>query len=284
MNSIEMDGKGLADRILTSLELDVKNLKREGIAPCLAVLSSYSDASKVYIRSKQKACERIGIEFRHIQIMPRALFRYLSVIDELNKDPNVHGIIVQLPIDNWPNESQYVRTILDSVNVKKDVDGLGSINTADIWTTGMPRYQPCTPEGIIRLLDEYFDIISGKHAVILGRSNLVGKPLAGMLLEKGCTVTICHSETELLMRHVSSADILVTAMGKPNVIEQLPYGIEALVDVSINRDEFGHLVGDIPKTLYSRFKYYTPVPGGVGPMTVAMLMEHVVESARTSFQ
>lgn len=284
MNSIKMDGKGLADRILTSLELDVKDLKQEGVTPCLAVLSSYDDASKVYIRSKQKACERIGVDFRHILIASCSLGSYLALIDELNKDPNVHGIIVQLPIDIWPNESQYVRTILDSIDVKKDVDGLGSINTADIWTTGYARYQPCTPEGIIRLLDEYFDTICGKHTVILGRSNLVGKPLAGMLLEKGCTVTICHSETELLMRHVSSADILVTAMGNPKVIEQLPYGIETLVDVSINRDEFGHLVGDIPKTLYSRFKYYTPVPGGVGPMTVAMLMEHVVESARTSVQ
>ena len=279
-DSIKMDGKALADDILTDLKIRVDRLKLVGVTPCLAVISSEDDASKVYIRQKEKACERLGITFKHFPMSNNVMhLDYIDLIEELNNDESVHGIIIQQPIGDFREDSPYVRSILNSVDFRKDVDGLTLNNLGDIWASNLAYNEPCTPKGIVRLLKKYLGDLTGKHVVILGRSNLVGKPLAGLLLSEDCTVTICHSKTEKLMRHIYSADILVTAMGDPNIIKDLPYGIEALVDVSMNRDENGKLIGDIPRELYDEFKYYTPVPGGVGPMTVAMLMENVVESA-----
>lgn len=283
MDSIKMDGKALANDILDRLKVKVDSLKSLDVSPCLAIISSGGDASNVYVKQKIKACERLGIKRIHYKIDELSGHTaFIDAVTKYNNDPNVHGIIVQLPIRDYDDMSPYVRSILNHISYEKDVDGLSSDNVADIWADDISYYEPCTPKGIVRLLKHYLGDISGKHAVILGRSTLVGKPLAGLLLRENCTVTVCHSHTEMLMRHISSADILVTAMGNKDIIKELPYGIEALVDVSINRDEYGRLIGDVPKTLYNRFKYYTPVPGGVGPMTVAMLMENVVDAAENT--
>lgn len=280
MNSIKMDGKALADDILDSMKRYVEIINEAGAEPCLAIISSGDDAGNVYVKQKIKTCERIGIKCLHYAMGEEsAHIDYIELISKLNDDPTVHGIIVQLPIKGYSDTSPYVRSILNHIAYEKDVDGLSKSNVANIWADDTTYYEPCTPRGIVTLLRYYLGDISGKHVVIVGRSTLVGKPLAGLLLRENCTVTVCHSHTKMLMRHIASADILVTAMGNPNIIKDIPYGIEALVDVSINRDEFGHLTGDVPKHLYNRFKYYTPVPGGVGPMTVAMLMENVVDAA-----
>ncbi len=284
MDSIKMDGKALANNILDELKVRIDSLKNFDVKPCLAIISSGGDASNIYVKQKIKACRRLGIECIHHKIDELAgHIDFIDAITKYNNDPNVHGIIAQLPIRDYDDMSPYVRSILNHISYEKDVDGLSESNVADIWVDDISYYEPCTPRGIVTLLKHYLGDISGKHVVILGRSTLVGKPLAGLLLREDCTVTICHSKSEMLMKHVCNADILVTAMGNPNVIKEIPYGIEALVDVSINRDEFGHLVGDVPKMLYSRFKYYTPVPGGVGPMTVAMLMENVADAAENTF-
>ncbi len=283
MNSIKMDGMVLADDILSELKPRVENLKRLGVEPCLAIISSGDDAGNLYVNQKIKKCDQLGIKCLHYSFGANTYHtNYIDLVTRLNNDPNVHGIIVQLPIEGYSDTSPYVRSIMNHISYEKDVDGLSQNNVADIWADDYTYHEPCTPKGIVVMLKKHLGNISGKHVVILGRSTLVGKPLAGLLLREDCTVTVCHSKSEMLMRHICAADILVTAMGNPNIIKDLPYGIEALVDVSMNRDEFGHLVGDIPKTLYNRFKYYTPVPGGVGPMTVAMLMENVVEAAENS--
>lgn len=283
MNSIKMDGKALADDILTRLKFKVDNLKNLGVEPSLAIITSGTDAGNVYVNQKVKTCERIGVKCQHYAMSEDSEhIDYIELISKLNEDPTVHGIIVQLPIKGYSDTSPYVRSILNHISYEKDVDGLSESNVANIWADDTVYYEPCTPKGIVRLLKHCLGEISGKHVVIVGRSTLVGKPLAGLLLRENCTVTMCHSKTEMLMRHICGADILVTAMGQPGVITGVPHGIEALVDVSINRDEFGHLVGDVPKYLYKRFKYYTPVPGGVGPMTVAMLMENVVNAAENT--
>lgn len=283
MKSIKMDGRALADKILVDQTVKVAKLKGLGVEPCLAIISSGDDAGNVYVKQKIKTCERIGIKCLHYAMGEEsAHIDYIELISKLNDDPTVHGIIVQLPIKGYSDTSPYVRSILNHIAYEKDVDGLSESNVANIWADDITYYEPCTPKGIVRLLKKYLGNLDRKHVVILGRSTLVGKPLAGLLLRENCTVTVCHSHTEMLMRHICAADILVTAMGQPGVIKDLPYGIEALVDVSINRDEFGHLTGDVPKHLYNRFKYYTPVPGGVGPMTVAMLMENVVDAAENT--
>ena len=283
MDSIKMDGRALADDILDKLASKVKNLKKLGVTPCLAIISSGDDAGNVYVKQKIKACLRIGVKCLHYVMDEESdHIDYIERISKLNDDPTVHGIIVQLPINGHSDTSPYVRSILNHISYEKDVDGLSRNSIADIWSEEISNFEPCTPKGIVALLKKYLGDISGKHVVILGRSTLVGKPLAGLLLRENCTVTVCHSHTEMLMRHICAADILVTAMGQPGVIKDLPYGIEALVDVSINRDEYGKLVGDVPKHLYNRFKYHTPVPGGVGPMTVAMLMENVVDAAENT--
>ncbi len=283
MAAIKMDGRMLADSILEQLTTKVNVLKSFGVTPKLAIIASSTYQGESYIRSKAKACSRIGVECAIYRITPEmAHYDIISMINDLNNDGSVHGIIVQLPIDGYFNQSAYVHSILDAIDHTKDVDGLGAYNVSELWGEDYAYFEPCTPRGIVTLLKHYHGDLTGKHAVILGRSILVGKPLTAMLLNEDCTVTVCHSYSKKLMHHATNADILVTAMGNPNLITNLPHGLGTLVDVSINKDEFGKLVGDIPKYLHDRFQYYTPVPGGVGPMTVAMLMENVVDAAENS--
>lgn len=283
MNSIKMDGRLVANDILEELKTRVSVLKDMGVTPKLAIVATSTYQGESYIRSKTKACGRLGIDWTIHYILPdMAHSDVIDIINRLNADDSVHGIIVQLPIDGYSNQAPYVHSILNAIAYEKDVDGLGMFNVAELWGEDFAYFEPCTPRGVVKLLKHYHGDLTGKHAVILGRSVLVGKPLAAMLLNENCTVTVCHSYSEKLMYHATNADILVTAMGNPNILTNLPHGLGALVDVSINRDPLGHLVGDVPKHLYNRFAYYTPVPGGVGPMTVAMLMENVVDAAENS--
>lgn len=261
-----LDGKALATSIRGELhELVIQ----QNLHPCLAIVTVGDDpASAVYVRNKKKACDEIGVECRHKCLPSDTTEKELiSLIKELNRDETVHGIIVQLPLPKHLNSKRITETIWRS----KDVDGFGQNSL----------FHPCTPEGIIRLLDHYLIPIEGQHAVILGRSNIVGKPLAKMLLDRNATVTICHSKTPEYVKNflLHNAHIVIAATGVPNLIE-LPYAhFITYVDVGINRDKDGKICGDIPQEVKDRSQAYTPVPGGIGPMTVAMLMEHVVQAA-----
>lgn len=285
MYSEPMEGKRYAENFLyTFYKDDVEYLKANKIYPSLAIVTGGDDAGGVYVRSKQTACRKLGIECHIFKTTNMRFSDIMDLIENLNNDKFIHGIIVQLPLDPKKFTGMQQLQITRAIDPRKDVDGLtvervGELHCG-IGTDIASTIAPCTAKGIITLLDHYlYGSYEGKHTVILGRSMLVGRPLAEMLLQRDCTVTVCHSHTKNIMQHVSRADILVTAMGNPNIITDLPYGIEALVDVSMNRDEDGNLVGDIPKSLYNHFKLYTPVPGGVGPMTVAMLMENVIIAA-----
>lgn len=261
-----LDGKALAASIRGELhELVIQR----NLHPCLAIVTVGDDpASAVYVRNKKKACDEIGIECRHIRYSESITQATLkSSIRILNNDPSVHGIIIQLPLPKHLNAEE----IKEYVWRSKDVDGFGQNSL----------FHPCTPEGVIRLLDHYNIPIEGQHAVILGRSNIVGRPLAKMLLDRNATVTVCHSKTPEYVKNflLHNAHIVIAATGVPNLIE-LPYAhFITYVDVGINRDKDGKICGDIPQEVKDRSQAYTPVPGGIGPMTVAMLMEHVVQAA-----
>ena len=262
-----LDGKALAESIKGDLhEIVIKH----NLHPCLAIVTVGDDpASAIYVRNKKKACDEIGIVCRH-ECLPANTTEsnLIKLIKELNRDESIHGIIVQLPLPKHINPDK----ITDAIWRSKDVDGFGQNSL----------FHPCTPEGIIRLLDHYLIPIEGKNVVILGRSNIVGRPLAHMMLDRNANVTVLHSKTGDGDRHdfLEKADIIVSAAGKPNVV--VPNDISprtVIVDVGINRDQNGKLCGDVHPLAYEFSHAYTPVPGGVGPMTVAMLMEHVVQSA-----
>ena len=262
-----LDGKALATSIRGEL---AETVREYGLKPCLAIVTVGDDpASAVYVRNKKKACEQIGIECRHISF-PEDTTEYmvLSAVRNLCSDNEVHGVIVQLPLPKHINAANITSLIWRS----KDVDGFGHDSL----------FAPCTPEGVIRLLDHYNIEIDGANAVVLGRSNIVGKPLAQMLLDRNATVSICHSHTSYEQRNdlTRNADIICCAVGEPGLLtpEDIKPGA-VLVDVAINRDIEGKLCGDVNPTCYPYAYAYTPVPGGIGPMTVAMLMEHVVQSA-----
>lgn len=261
-----LDGKALA----TSIRGDLHELVTEhNLHPCLAIVTVGDDpASAVYVRNKKKACDEIGITCRH-ECLPANTteFNLIKLIKELNRNEFIHGIIVQLPLPKHINPD----AVTDAIWRSKDVDGFGQNSL----------FHPCTPEGIIRLLDHHLIPIEGKNVVILGRSNIVGRPLARMMLDRNANVTVLHSKTSDEDRHgfLKKANIIVSAVGKPNVVVPDDVWGATIVDVGINRDENGKICGDVNPLAYNYSHAYTPVPGGVGPMTVAMLMEHVVQSA-----
>ena len=261
-----LDGKALAASIRGDLH---KLVTEHNLHPCLAIVTVGDDpASEVYVRNKKKACDEIGIECRHIRYSASMTQPQLrNSLRILNNDPEVHGIIVQLPLPSHINAEEVKNYIWRS----KDVDGFGQDSL----------FHPCTPEGIIRLLDHHLIPIEGKNVVILGRSNIVGRPLAHMMLDRNANVTVLHSKTGDGDRHdfLEKANIIVSAVGKPNVIVPNDIYNATIIDVGINRDQNGKLCGDVHPLAYEFSNAYTPVPGGVGPMTVAMLMEHVVQSA-----
>ena len=272
MNNI-IDGKKIRDEILVELKKEVKTYM---IKPCLAVIQIGNDeASNSYIKAKENACHNIGIYFKHIKFEETAKeIEVINKIIELNNDEYTHGILIQLPLPEKFNADKLINYIARN----KDVDGLTDINLGKLFNNKNGLVS-CTPQGIIELLEHEKIDISGKNVVIVGRSNLVGKPLMGLLLNKDATVTICHSKTENLKEHTKKADILIVAVGKKHFIKKDMIKENAVViDVGINKEN-GKLYGDIDfENVKEKVFKITPVPGGVGPMTVAMLMKNVIKS------
>ena len=274
---IIIDGKMVASKIKENIAAEVKTLKQKtGKTPGLAVVLVGNDpASAVYVRNKNKTCENLGFHsFENILPADTSESKLLGLIHELNIDDRVNGILVQLPLPDQISSNK----ILEAINPKKDVDGFHLENVGRL-VTGNATFKPCTPEGIIQLLDHYEVNIEGKHAVILGRSNIVGKPISLLLLERNATVTICHSKTQNLSAITKSADILIAAIGKPNfVTEDMIKDNTIVVDVGINRVD-NKLIGDVDyQSVSKKASLITPVPGGVGPMTIAILMANTLQS------
>lgn len=275
-----INGKEIAAEVRSELKAEIELLKQvKGVVPGLAVvLVGENPASKVYVRNKGKACEEVGIRsIQHTLPANTTQAELLKLIDELNKSNDVNGILVQLPLPSHIDE----QLVLEAIVPHKDVDGFHPYNVGRLMI-GNPLLQPCTPYGVMRLIDSTGIDISGKDAVIVGRSNIVGKPMAMMLLKRNATVTICHSKTKDLVEKVRSADIIIAAIGKAEFVKGDWVKEGALViDVGINRKEDGKLVGDVDfEEVSKKASHITPVPGGVGPMTIAMLLKNTVEAAR----
>ena len=274
-----IDGKELAKNIRLKLKDEVIELKNADINPKLAVIMVGDDkASKVYVKNKSKACEDVGIEYEeHILPANTKMEELLELIEKLNNDETIHGILVQSPLPKGLDANEAFRTI----SPKKDVDGFNPINVGKL-SLNQDCFVSCTPYGIIKMLESYNIEIEGAHAVIIGRSNIVGKPLAQCLLNKNATVTICHSRTKNLKELTKQADILIAAIGKAKfVTEDMVKDRATVIDVGINRMDDGKLLGDTDfENIKDKVSYITPVPGGVGPMTIAMLMHNVVKAAK----
>ena len=276
-----LSGKEFAARIKEDAARGVAELKTAGVLPRLAVIIVGSDpASEVYVRNKQRTCEELGIRSDHIALPAEtSKEELLACIEELNVDPEVHGILVQLPLPTQIAEDE--EEILSHIDPRKDVDGFHPVNVGHL-VLGAPGLRPCTPAGCIRMLDYAGIPIEGAHAVIIGRSNIVGKPMAHLLLERNATVTICHSRTQNLAAIARTADILVAAVGRPRFVtaDMVKEGA-TVIDVGINRIAPKKLVGDVDFDAAAAVAgAITPVPGGVGLLTVAMLMENVVQAAK----
>lgn len=281
MSAIVIDGKIRSALILDELKNRVSALAEHGVQPGLAVILVGEDpASKVYVRNKEKACEKVGIRsFPVLMSVDTTQEQLELVIDRLNADPLVHGILVQLPLPRGLDEERALKRI----QPEKDVDGFHVVNSGLLFRGGN-GVLPCTPRGIIDLLHFSGTSLAGKEAVVIGRSNLVGKPVAMLLLNENCTVTVCHSRTKDLAFHTKTADILVSAVGKAGFVtaDMVKQGA-VVIDVGINRTENG-IVGDVASDVWDVASAITPVPGGVGKMTVAMLMSNTVEAAERMLQ
>lgn len=274
-----LDGKSLAKKIRENLKSEVEDLKKKGINPKLAVILIGDDASsKIYVRNKSQACEEVGIRYEeHLLPTTVEMDELLELIENLNKREDITGILLQSPIPHHLD----INEAIQKISYKKDVDGFHPINVGKL-ILNQDCLVSCTPYGIIKLLEEYNIEIAGKNVVIVGRSNIVGKPMSACMLNKDATVTICHSRTENLAEYTSKADILICAIGKAKYIksEMIKEGA-VVVDVGINRGEDGSICGDVDfENALPKVKYITPVPGGVGPMTIAMLMNNVVKVAK----
>lgn len=279
-----MDGKKLAQEVKAELKQRVEELwTSKQIVPRLAVILVGEDpASQVYVRNKRRAAEKIGIKTVD-NLLPATVSEadLLDLIYEYNEDPNIHGILVQLPLPVHIDEAKVTHAILPS----KDVDGFHPVNMGHLFMN-MPHSLPCTPRGIMELLAAYGISPAGKEVVIVGRSNIVGRPMVALMLNADATVTVAHSKTKDLRAVTKRADILVVATGRPEMITGADIKPGAVViDVGVNRLADGHLVGDVQhQTVEGVASYLTPVPGGVGPMTIAMLMKQTVEFAEKSGQ
>ncbi|GEN32817.1 MULTISPECIES: bifunctional methylenetetrahydrofolate dehydrogenase/methenyltetrahydrofolate cyclohydrolase FolD [Aneurinibacillus] len=272
-------GAEVAAEIRAALKEEVAQLKEQGIHPGLAVILIGDDpASHSYVKGKEKACHEIGIYSevirRDASITQEEL---LAMVEEYNQNPNIHGILVQLPLPKHISE----KAVIDAISPEKDVDGFTPINVGNMLI-GSDCYLPCTPHGIIELIKRSGQSIEGKHAVVIGRSNIVGKPVAMLLLQENATVTIAHSRTKDLASITRQADILVVAVGRAEMIraEHVKSGA-VVIDVGVNRNAEGKLVGDVHfDSVKEVASYLTPVPRGVGPMTITMLMKNTVEAAK----
>jgi methylenetetrahydrofolate dehydrogenase (NADP+)/methenyltetrahydrofolate cyclohydrolase len=276
-----INGKELAQKIRTNLKDEVEDLKSKGINPKLAVIMVGEDkASKVYVKNKSKACDEIGIEFEEFLMDETTTMpELLELIEKLNNRKDIHGILLQSPIP----KNLDINQAFNAIDYRKDVDGFHPINVGKL-SIGEDCFISCTPYGVIKMLEEYNIPIEGKNAVILGRSNIVGKPLIQCMLKKNATVTVCHSRTQNIGEITKNADILIVAIGKAKfVTEDMVKDGAVVIDVGINRTDEGKLVGDVDfENVEKKASYITPVPGGVGPMTIAMLMNNVVKAAELS--
>ncbi len=275
--AVILDGRAYSDIALDHVSEKVKALKKRGVTPGLAVILVGDDpASQTYVRSKGRACDRVGIYSRTLILAGDTTQEELEKqIAELNRDDKIDGILLQLPLPPHLNEQH----ALSCIAPEKDVDGFHALNAGRLMLS-LDGVQPCTPKGIMFMLKQAGVQIDGAHAVVVGRSNIVGKPVAMMLMQENATITLCHSHTTDLKAHTLQADILVAAVGKPHLItEDMVKPGAAVIDVGINRVN-GHLVGDVDYDNVSKIAgYISPVPGGVGLMTVAMLMDNVVSLA-----
>lgn len=273
-----IDGKELSKNIRLGLKDEVQELKNNGINPKLAVIMVGEDkASKVYVKNKSKACEEIGIEYEEYLLDENTTMeKLLEVIDNLNDRKDIDAILLQSPIP----KNLDINLAFQRIDPKKDVDGFNPINVGKL-SLNQDCFVSCTPYGIIKMLEQYNIKIEGANAVIIGRSNIVGKPLIQCLLNKNATVTVCHSKTNDIKEFTKNADILIAAVGKPRfVTEDMVKDSAVVIDVGINRTDDG-LVGDVDfENVSKKASYITPVPGGVGPMTIAMLMNNVVKAAK----
>lgn len=278
MDTRIIDGIAAARRLRSELRDRAGLLAVRGLQPGLAAVQVGDDpASKVYVRNKMKACAEVGLYSEHVEL-PAATTEaaLLEKITALNHDPRIHGILVQLPLPAQISADNVLRAVAP----EKDVDGFHPYNVG-LLSTGQPRFVPCTPAGVMTLLAGEEIGLDGREAVVVGRSNIVGKPMAMLLLQKGATVTMCHSRTKDLASHTCRADVLIAAVGRARMIgaEMIKPGA-VVVDVGINRLPDGKLAGDVAfEAMLGKASHITPVPGGVGPMTVAMLMANTVRAA-----
>lgn len=276
MSAQNISGKELSEKTREELKNKVASLKERKKTPGLAVVLVGEDpASQVYVNNKEKACQQIGIYSEVFRLCESTSQEELiSLVEKLNDDPNIHGILVQLPLPEHIDEQAVIRAI----SPKKDVDGF-HVQSAGALLTGLPGFVSCTPKACIKLIKKTGIDMAGKHAVVVGRSNIVGKPVSILLLNENCTVTMCHSKTKDLPAVCASADILVAAIGRPEFItgDFIKQGA-VVIDVGINRVE-GKLKGDVKfEEAAEKAAFITPVPGGVGPMTITMLLENTVEA------
>lgn len=278
-----IDGKALSRRLRVGFRERVQRLQERGVSPGLAViLVGDNPASRVYVGNKIKACEECGVRSLHIALAADVTeAEVLATIQRLNNDPGVHGILVQLPL---PAHIPIAR-VLEAISVHKDVDGFHLYNVGAL-VTGNSIFPPCTPYGVQLLLDTTGIDVAGKNAVVVGASNIVGKPMGLMLLQREATVTICHARTRDLAQHTILADILIVAAGKPGlIVPQMVKEGAIVIDVGINRLPDGRIVGDVCfDEVKEKASWITPVPGGVGPMTVTMLIENTLRSAERAFK
>jgi methylenetetrahydrofolate dehydrogenase (NADP+)/methenyltetrahydrofolate cyclohydrolase len=278
MTASIIDGNALSALLRQQVTDQVKALQARGVNPSLAViLVGDNSASQVYVRNKVKACEQTGIHSlleKHDAAMTEA--ELLARVHALNHDKQIHGILVQLPLPAHINAEK----VIEAIAPEKDVDGF-HVASAGALMTGLPGYWPCTPHGCMKMLEHIGYSLRGKHAVVIGRSNIVGKPMALMLLQAHATVTICHSATPDLKAHTLQADVIVAAVGKRNVLtaDMVKPGA-VVIDVGMNRDDDGKLCGDVDyEGVKQVASFITPVPGGVGPMTITMLLVNTLASA-----
>jgi len=275
--AIIIDGKELARKTRQNLKIDCDNLRAQGIVPKLAVIMvGDNPASKVYVKNKSKACEEVGIEYEEFLLEESTIQKELiTLIENLNKREDITGILLQSPIPAHLDINEAFRTI----SPNKDVDGFHPINVGKL-ALGQDTFVSCTPYGVIKMFEEYNIELEGKNVVIIGRSNIVGKPLIQCCLNKNATVTVCHSRTKDLAEYTKRADIVIVAIGKAKFLkaDMVKDGV-VVIDVGINRDENGKLCGDVDfENVNPKASYITPVPGGVGPMTIAMLMNNVIKA------
>ena len=278
MSAVRMDGKALSAKVRSSILAETEELKKKGVTPGLAVIIVGNDpASEIYVRNKEKACAECGF-YSEKYALPAETTQeeLLGLIGQLNQSPQISGILCQMPVPDHISE----QAVIDAIDPKKDVDAFHPVNVGKIMV-GNFDFVPCTPAGVMELLDEYQIDPKGKECVVVGRSNIVGKPMSMLLLHRHGTVTMCHSRTQHLDEVCRRADILVAAVGKAGFItpDMVKDGA-VVIDVGINRNTEGKVCGDVDPAVMEKASYMTPVPGGAGPMTITMLMKNTLKAAK----